>query len=93
MFVPETQRHEQEAIDEVCERLRHRFGSIERQEVGSVVHGVAEEFSGARVRDFVPVLVEHIAKDRLASRQAVPHARSAGPGRPGGPGTGMHRRP
>jgi len=90
MFVPETQRHEQAAIDEVYERLRHRFGSLDGHEVGSVVYGTAAEFSEARVRDFVPVLVEHIAKDRLASRQSVPRARAAGRGGPTGPGT--HRR-
>lgn len=90
MFVPETQRHERAAIDEVYDRLRHRFGSLEGQEVGSVVYGVAEEFSEARVRDFVPVLVEHIARDRLASRPTVPHTRPAGPGASAGPGA--HRR-
>lgn len=91
MFVPEAQRHERAAIDEVYERLRNRFGSIEGQEVGSVVYGVAEEFSEARVRDFVPVLVEHIARERLASRRTpLPHARSGGPGRSAGPAT--HRR-
>jgi hypothetical protein len=93
MFVPETERHERTAIDEVYERLRRRFGSLEGQEVGSVVYGVADEFSDARVRDFVPVLVEHIAKDRLASRQPVPRARAAGPGRFAGPGAGAHRQP
>jgi len=80
MFTPETPRHEHAAIDEVYERMQRRFAAIDRDEVGSVVYGTAAEFSGARVRDFVPVLVEHIAKERLASRKAVPHARSAGPG-------------
>jgi hypothetical protein len=68
MFVQETQRHEQQAIDEVYDRLTRRFDSIDQGEVGSVVYGVAEEFSDARVRDFVPVLVEHIARERLAAQ-------------------------
>lgn len=81
MFVPETGRHEREAIDEVCERMSRRFGSLDRREVGSVVYSAAEEFSDARVRDFVPILVEHAARERLASRQ---------PGVPRQPGA--HRR-
>ena len=68
MFVQEAARHEQEAIEEVYTRLRDRFGALDGGEIGAVVYGVAEEFSDARVRDFVPVLVEHIAKDRLTSR-------------------------
>jgi hypothetical protein len=85
MFVPETKRHEAAAIDEVYERLRHRFSALDDRVVGSAVYGAAREFSTARVRDFVPVLVEHVARERLASRQAVPRPRSA-------PGPGVHRR-
>lgn len=65
MFVQDAQDHEQEALDEVCMRLSDRYASRGSAEVASVVHDVAEEFSEARVRDFVPVLVEHLAKDRL----------------------------
>jgi hypothetical protein len=87
MFAPETARHEQEAIDEVYTRLRDRFGALDGREIGSVVYGVAQEFSDARIRDFVPVLVEHIAKERLTSlRPQAPEAVDA----PSGPGA--HRR-
>lgn len=88
MFVKETAHHEQEAIEEVYIRLRDRFDALDGGEIGAVVHGVAEEFSDARVRDFVPVLVEHIAKDRLTSR----HAESVGAPDLPTTGHGAHRR-
>jgi hypothetical protein len=66
MFVAETESHERQAMDEVYDRLQRRFEALSPREIGVVVHEVADGFSGAKVRDFVPVLVEHIARERLA---------------------------
>ena len=56
---------ETQAIDQVIDRLSQRFPSLERDHIASVVedeHGQLEE---GRVREFVPVLVERAAKNRL----------------------------
>lgn len=69
MFATETKSHERQALDEVYDRLQSRFAAMSPQEVGAVVHEVADDFSDAKIRDYVPVLVEHIARERLADRR------------------------
>ena len=84
MFVADSRSHERQALDEVYDRLQSRFGTLSPQEIGAVVHDVEGDFSGAKVRDYVPVLVEHIARERLAG-----HGRAAGTGT--GTGAGASR--
>lgn len=58
-------RDEEHAIDEVIDRLAERFPTIDRSHVAEIVHEEAHKLDGGRVRDFVPVLVEHASHERL----------------------------
>ena len=60
-------RHDEvAALGEVQERLSERFPDLERDVVEAAVRVAHSELTGP-IRDFVPVLVEHIARDRLDS--------------------------
>ena len=67
-------RDEAHAIDEVAERLADRFPTLERSHVEEIVQDEWRRLDEGRVRDFVPVLVEHDARGRLRkeSREAEP---------------------
>ena len=56
---------ETQAIDQVIDRLSQRFPSLERAHIANVVQDEHEQLEEGRVRDFVPVLVEKAAKNRL----------------------------
>ena len=71
--VPATgDRDEAHAIEEVIDRLAERFPTLERTHVAEIVHEEWRNLDAGRVRDFVPVLVEHEARERL--RQEAAHA-------------------
>ena len=53
-------------MDEVVERLSERFPDVSREVVEAAVRVEHEGLDGP-VRDYVPVLVEHAARDRLAA--------------------------
>lgn len=57
---------EASALDEVQERLSGRFPQLEPDVVEAAVRVAHAQLTGP-IRDFVPVLVEHIARDRLVS--------------------------
>lgn len=59
---PKAESHE---IVKVEERLAERFPHLERGVVTETVRSAHSEMTGG-IRDFVPVLVEHNARDRLA---------------------------
>lgn len=64
---------EQSRLAEVVERLEQRFPALDRRDVESVVTEMHGELADATVRDFVPVLVEKQARDRLQERvRSVP---------------------
>jgi len=52
-------------VSEVAERLRHRFPTVAPGRVVEAVFQAHRELDDARVRDFVPVLVEKRAGDLL----------------------------
>jgi hypothetical protein len=56
---------EQRALDEAIGRLSERFPSVDRDTVAKIVQEEYGSLSGARVRDYVPVLAENAATDRL----------------------------
>ena len=64
-------RDEAHAIQEVIERLAERFPTLERTHVSDIVNDEWHNLDAGRVRDFVPVLVEHEARERLR-REAAP---------------------
>ncbi|MEF3403239.1 three-helix bundle dimerization domain-containing protein [Agromyces sp. CCNWLW203] len=53
------------AVDEVVDRLVGRFPDLTRDRIAAVVEAAHLELEGNPVRDFVPVLVERTAKQRL----------------------------
>jgi hypothetical protein len=58
-------KDEEREIDDVVDRLAGRFPSVDRALVDEIVHDEFHQLDGGRVRDFVPVLVERAAHDRL----------------------------
>ena len=60
-------------IAHVVDRLAARFPAARPEEVQQVVSEVHRGFTGNRIRDFVPVLVEHDARDALRRKHPQPH--------------------
>lgn len=58
--------HERETVEGVCRRLSKRFPDLPQDTVESVVREIHARLSGP-IRDYVPVLVEHQARDDLAA--------------------------
>jgi hypothetical protein len=84
---------EQKALADVQARLQERFPDLDSEVVEAAVRLSHSQLTG-RVRDFVPVLVEHAARDRLAfaAREADPLS-DAGPGEPDPGPSGAHGSP
>jgi hypothetical protein len=57
---------ESAAIGLVKQRLRRRYPDLAPERIGAAVDGVYHRFDRSRVRTFVPVLVEHQAREELA---------------------------
>lgn len=55
---------EAKAIHDVQDRLRAKFPHLDPDRVEAVVKGAHASMTGP-IRDFVPVLVEHAARDQL----------------------------
>lgn len=60
-----THEEETRAIGQLIERLVMRFPQVAAETVQEVVEGAHVQFGGARIRSFVPLLVEHDAVTRL----------------------------
>ena len=69
-------KNEEHAVQAVEERLRARFPDIDPTEVKHVVRGAHAELTGP-LRDYVPVLVEHAARERLSQQAPVRRAPNA----------------
>ena len=64
----EQEVRELQAMRELNDRLVRRFGdSHPRDEVAHTITTVHHEFDGRPIRDFVPVLVERLASEKLRS--------------------------
>lgn len=63
---------EAQALDRVVDRLAERFPGVTRAQVAAIVAEEHLELEGNPIRDFVPVLVEHEARERLRASGAVP---------------------
>ncbi|WP_034263098.1 three-helix bundle dimerization domain-containing protein [Actinospica robiniae] len=57
---------EHDAIGLVKQRLRRRYPDVAPERVGAAVDGAYHRFDHSRVRTFVPILVEHEAREELA---------------------------
>ena len=62
---PMTSDHEILAIDQIVQRLSGTFASIAVQDVCRIVNECHARFIDSRIRTYVPLLVEHAARDRL----------------------------
>ena len=66
-------RKEAEALGQVVSRLRRVFPELSEEEIQRAVHGTYLDFENAKIRDFVPVLVEHAVRNDL---RATPQYRA-----------------
>ncbi|WP_347977480.1 DUF3562 domain-containing protein [Microbacterium sp. ProA8] len=61
------------SIDAAIHRIATRYPDIDRSRIESLVSDSAHRLDGARVRDFIPVLVEHDVMEQLrAEAEPVP---------------------
>lgn len=61
---------ETRAVTEVAQRLATTFPAVPPDLIQDAVHSSHEQFTGSPIRDFVPVLVERMAKGSLAGKPA-----------------------
>lgn len=61
---------EEQAVADVIERLATRFPHLPKERVAEVVTATSAQFASAKVRDFVPVLVEREARAQLEQTPA-----------------------
>ncbi|MFF1383553.1 three-helix bundle dimerization domain-containing protein [Arthrobacter sp. NPDC058288] len=57
---------ESRAIDKVVDHLAERFPSVPRPSIERAVREEHQALADGRIRDYIPVLVEHAAKARLS---------------------------
>ena len=60
-------RAERAALEHVVERLSRRFANLDADVIRETVRREFEGYSGARVRDFIPILVERAVRDDLTA--------------------------
>ena len=59
---------ETRAVTEVSHRLVASFPDVPPDVITNTVHASHDQFAGSPIRDFVPVLVERIAKSTLKTQ-------------------------
>ena len=57
---------EDRAVEDVAERLQKRFPMQSPDVVKSTVAEFHRQYDGSRIREYIPVLVEREARDRLS---------------------------
>jgi hypothetical protein len=60
-----SERDEERTIERVVSRLGARFPNLTRDHIEAVVREELHRLDGGSVEDFVPVLAEHAARERL----------------------------
>ncbi|WP_353808579.1 three-helix bundle dimerization domain-containing protein [Agromyces sp. SYSU T00194] len=65
MAAIERNRDEYAEVEQVVDRLGEKFEELPRAVVADVVHHVHLGLQGNPIREYVPVLVEHGAKEQL----------------------------
>jgi molybdate-binding protein len=56
---------ESAALEHAAERISEKFPEVPRERIDRLVEERSDDYDGASVRDFVPVLVEHDVKAEL----------------------------
>jgi len=62
----EPSAHEVDAVEGVCHRLTERFPDVPPDTIERTVREIHGHFDGP-IRDYVPVLVEHQARDHFTA--------------------------
>jgi translation initiation factor 2 alpha subunit (eIF-2alpha) len=62
------EKQEREAIDAVTSRLKKKFPDLPKSSIEQIVEDQYKQMSSARLRDYIPVLVEHAAKQTLRAK-------------------------
>lgn len=65
------QTNEQARIAQLIERLADAHSDVPSEQITLTVHDALAGFSGASVREFVPLLVERHARQQLARMQPI----------------------
>ncbi len=63
------QKSEREAIDDVVARLQKKYPKSSKSDVSKVVEAQYAKLGSAKLRDYIPVLVEHEAKQVLKAQK------------------------
>lgn len=58
---------EKKQIESVVERLSERFADSPRTRIERIVDELTDKYEDSKVRDYVPVLIEREAKQKLRS--------------------------
>jgi hypothetical protein len=66
---------ESQEVEKVVERLTGRFPDTSPIEIATIVHEEHDKLAESKIRDFIPVLIEHEARDRLRRRGHVAQPR------------------
>ena len=61
---------ERVALDKIAERLATQFPELPAEAITSAIQGRYSAFDDSSIRDFVPVLVEHSVREKLAASLA-----------------------
>jgi hypothetical protein len=56
---------ERDALDHVAERLVRRFAHVDAEEIRRAVNREFDAYADARIRDFIPILVERAVSESL----------------------------
>jgi hypothetical protein len=62
---------EVQAVNQVVNRLSAHFATFAPEEVAEIVRECHSQFAGSPIRDFVPLLVERTARDRLRAMAPI----------------------
>jgi hypothetical protein len=68
---------ENRAVEQVAEHLVEKFPQVERTQIENLVREKHEALDGNPIRDFVPRLVEHGAKEELRREVGLEHWRAS----------------
>jgi CRISPR/Cas system-associated exonuclease Cas4 (RecB family) len=62
------QKQEREAIDALVARLSKKYPNVSKSDVQEIVQSQYSRLKDAKLRDYIPVLVEHSSKQVLKKR-------------------------
>ena len=71
-------RDEDFAVAQVIERLSGKFPETSPIEIATVVKEEHDKLADSPIRSFIPVLVEHEARDRLREKGYAPRPQVSG---------------